>query len=99
MTLHVDPEALRAFAAFLADTADAMGDWDVGEPYSTSESALPGTDFARVCARAADVTDQALINMCGRLREVVDVTNGAENDYVVAEADFVGALSAVDRPE
>ncbi|MCD2118839.1 MULTISPECIES: hypothetical protein [Rhodococcus] len=97
MTLHVDPEVLRTFAAFVADTADAMNDWDVGEPYAVSQSALPGTEFAAVCARAFTATDQALGNVCSRLREIVDITDGAANDYVVAETDFVAALPAMDQ--
>lgn len=99
MTLQVDPEALRAFAIFVANTAEAISEWDVGEPYDTSQSALPGTDFAAVCARAFTATEQALSNVRGRLLEVVDITDGAENDYVTAEADFVAALSAMDAPE
>jgi hypothetical protein len=99
VTLHVDPEALRTFAAFVADAADAIDDRDVGEPYAVSQSALPGTGFAAVCARAFTATDQALSNVCSRLREVVDITDGVKNDYVVAEADFVAALSAMDQHE
>ena len=99
VTLHVDPEALRTFAAFVADTADAVDDWDVGEPYAVSQSALPGTEFAAVCARAFTATDQALGNVCSRLREIVDITDGAKNDYAVAETDFVAALSAMDPHE
>lgn len=99
MTVQVDSEALRTFAGFVASTADAIGEWDIGESYAVSQSALPGTEFASVCARAFAVTDQALSNVHSRLREIADITDGAGNDYIVAETEFVAALSAMDQNE
>lgn len=95
MTLKVDPVALRMFAASVTGVADAIVGWDTGEPFTQSQSALPGTDFGHVCARGSEATARALDNICTRLLEVADITNGTANDYDTTEADFVAALSAM----
>ncbi|MGN5237012.1 hypothetical protein [Rhodococcus sp. SJ-3] len=99
MTLKVDPQALRAFAASVSGAADAIGEWDIAAPYKHSRSALPGTGFSDTDARGHLATAQALANIRQRLLEVTDISNGAADDYEIAEADFVAALTAMDLPE
>ncbi|MFD6893093.1 hypothetical protein ACFWB0_00920 [Rhodococcus sp. NPDC060086] len=96
MTLQVDPQALRAFASSVTGAADALGSWDTDAPYAYSQSALPGTGFSDINARSHLATTHALVNIRLRLLEVVDISNGAADDYDIAEADFVAALAAMD---
>jgi hypothetical protein len=98
VTLKVDPHALRAFAASVSSAADAIGEWDIGAPYTHSHSALPGTGFSDTGARGHLATAQALANIRQRLLEVTDISNGAADDYEIAETDFVAALTAMGLP-
>lgn len=99
VTLQVDPQALRAFAASVSGTADAIWQWDISAPYAHSQSALPGTGFSDVCARGHRATTQALVNIRLRLLEITDISNGTADDYEITETDFVAALTAMDLPE
>ncbi|MGW0019783.1 hypothetical protein ACWDUD_15760 [Rhodococcus sp. NPDC003382] len=98
VTLKVDPEALRAFAASVTGTAEAIAEWNIGEPFEQSQSALPGTDFAELCVRTNLAAAFALSNVHSRLLEIADLADGSANDYEITEADFVAALSAMDLP-
>lgn len=104
MTLKVDPQALHAFAASVSGVADAIGEGDIGAPYAYSQSALPETGFSDTGARGHLATAQALAlalalaNIRQRLLEVTDISNGAADDYEIAETDFVAALTAMDLP-
>lgn len=98
MTLKVDPEALRAFAASVTAAAEAMTEWNIGEPFEGSQSALPGTDFGDLCIRGNVATAFALSNLHSRLLEIADLADGSANDYEITEADFAAALSAMDPP-
>ena len=98
MALEVDPDALRAFAASVTSAAEAIAEWDVGEPFAASQSALPGTDFGDLCVQANLATAVGLSNLYSRLLEIADLADGSANDYEINEADFVAALSAMDVP-
>lgn len=98
LTLKVDPEALRAFAASVTGAAEAMTEWNIGEPFVLSQSALPGTDFGDLCIRGNIATAFALNNVHSRLLEIADLADGSANDYEITEAEFIAALSAMDLP-
>ncbi|MGX6509392.1 hypothetical protein ACSYG9_07120 [Rhodococcus sp. SJ-2] len=98
MTLQVDPHALRAFASSVSGAADAIGEWDTSAPYAHSHAALPGTGLSEASTRGHLATAQALASIRQRLLEVTDISNGAADDYEIAEADFVAALAAMDLP-
>ncbi|GAA5044157.1 type VII secretion target [Nocardia callitridis] len=93
--MHVDPEALRAFATALGTEASTITGLDSGDSFTAIATALPGTEFGPVAAHAADAAHRCLRRIGERLTAIADSTHDAAGKYELAEADFAANLRSI----
>lgn len=98
MSLMVDPEMLRRFGDAMKGVAESISGLDLSTPFADSETALPGTEFSKVCVDGLEATGAALRNVCLRLMEVEEVARGVAGKYEVTEDVFETMLHTMDVP-
>lgn len=98
MSLQVDPGMLRRFSAEIIDTSQLLAETDVSTQFANSQDALAGTEFQQVAELACGAAALGISNICLRLVEVANITNGVADNFDITEDDFTRQLRTMGVP-
>ena len=89
---------LRQFSAEIVETSQFLAETDVSTPFADSQEALFGTDFQKVAELACGAAALGIANICLRLAEVANITNGVADNFEITEDDFTKQLRTMGVP-